>query len=180
MQNGGLTKTVSFIEADYGNTGLPASSFDVVWALDSVCHTSDKKQFLTEAFRLLKTGGRIIISDGYLTKPFSEFSTDDKTIIKKFAMGFGSLKEISIQEFLALMEEAGFSEIKFKDATKETSPDFIRLYFLCRLLYPLLSVLAKLKLISRHIPLIARTGYLYQVGMINKKIGIYGIITAKK
>ena len=59
----GMHKKVSFEQKDYTNTLYPANSFDVVWAVESVCYADDKSDFLKEAHRILKHGGRLIIAD---------------------------------------------------------------------------------------------------------------------
>ena len=44
---------VSFSVIDYLQTGFPNESFDVVWAIESVCHAEKKEDFLEEAYRVL-------------------------------------------------------------------------------------------------------------------------------
>ncbi len=53
---------------DYQDTGLPAESFDAVYAVESSCHAHgrDKALLLAEAHRLLQAGGRLVIADGFL------------------------------------------------------------------------------------------------------------------
>ena len=57
--------------ADYEHTGLPGASFDGVYALESSCyaHAANKSAFLAEAHRLLKPGARLVIADGFLSRP---------------------------------------------------------------------------------------------------------------
>jgi ubiquinone/menaquinone biosynthesis C-methylase UbiE len=54
--------------ADYEHTTYPSASFDAVYALESSCYArgANKSAFLQEAHRLLRTGGRIVIADGFL------------------------------------------------------------------------------------------------------------------
>src|SRR2546428_4999839 len=59
---------VSFSVIDYLQTGFPEESFDVVWAIESVCHAEKKEEFLKEAHRVLKKGGRIITADGFIKR----------------------------------------------------------------------------------------------------------------
>ncbi|HCC46822.1 MAG TPA: hypothetical protein DEQ38_01700 [Elusimicrobia bacterium] len=51
-----------FVSADATATGLPSSSFDLVCAFQIIEHFSDPAAFLAEIERLLKPGGRAVIS----------------------------------------------------------------------------------------------------------------------
>ena len=43
-----------FDQQDFTATKYTAESFDIIWAIESVCHASDKSKFINEAYRLLK------------------------------------------------------------------------------------------------------------------------------
>jgi MPBQ/MSBQ methyltransferase len=64
----GCGERVRIMEGDYENAILPSDSYDGVYALESSCHAhgADKGALLTEAHRLLRTGGRLVIADGFL------------------------------------------------------------------------------------------------------------------
>ncbi len=65
----GLNARVRILEGDYEDTILPRAAYDGVYALESSCHAHgpDKRALLTEAHRLLRPGGRLVIADGFLT-----------------------------------------------------------------------------------------------------------------
>ena len=72
----GLADRVQFRCTDYTASGMPDASFDGAYALESACHASgrDKADFLVEAYRLLKPGGRLVVFDGMLKRaPRSAF-----------------------------------------------------------------------------------------------------------
>ena len=64
----GCGERVRVIEGDYEDTILPRSSYDGAYALESSCHAhgADKGALLTEAHRLLRPGGRLVVADGFL------------------------------------------------------------------------------------------------------------------
>lgn len=64
----GCGERVRVIEGDYENTILPGSSYDGAYAIESSCyaHGADKGALLTEAHRLLRPGGRLVVVDGFL------------------------------------------------------------------------------------------------------------------
>jgi cyclopropane fatty-acyl-phospholipid synthase-like methyltransferase len=71
-----MHEKVSFEQKDYTNTFYAANSFDVVWAIESVCYADDKSDFLKEANRVLKPGGRLIIADFFKKKDLNHEETN--------------------------------------------------------------------------------------------------------
>ena len=116
----GLADRVGFENQDYCDTGFDSESFDVVWALESVCHCDDKRRFLDEAFRLLRPGGRLIVGDFIqLRQDLSRAQTLEMTIwLDGWAIphlaGFGQFRE--------WISEAGFVDI----AADNITPNVLR------------------------------------------------------
>jgi len=110
----------SFLVGDYTHTGFEKHSFDVVWAVESVCHASNKEDFVAEAARLLKTGGRLILADGFALK--------DHPLMDKWLKGWGVPSLETAEDFIAMLKRHGFSNIEFQDATPHVMPSAKRLY----------------------------------------------------
>lgn len=127
LKNGESAKVnslVNFQVVDYINTGFPDQSFDVVWAIESVCHAHDKALFLKEAFRLLRPSGRIVIADGFIKDKNCE-----DPLMKKWLRGWGVDSLETVSSFQNFMNECGFKNITFQDITSNVWSSAKRLYF---------------------------------------------------
>ncbi|HBF18976.1 MAG TPA: SAM-dependent methyltransferase, partial [Cryomorphaceae bacterium] len=63
----GVNDAVQFKVMDFTATSFPDESFDVIWACESVCHATEKADFINESYRLLRKGGRMVLFDFFLT-----------------------------------------------------------------------------------------------------------------
>lgn len=79
----------------------------------------NKAQVLNEAFRILKPGGRLAISDVVLTAALPESYLSDMNLYSGCISG-----AISIEEYEVLLKEAGFTKISIEP--KDESKEFIR------------------------------------------------------
>lgn len=55
-----------FLRGDFTAPALPASSFDVVWNLESVCHVARLEAYVAQLPRLLAPSGRFVCGDFFL------------------------------------------------------------------------------------------------------------------
>jgi len=93
------------------------ASVDIIISNCVVNLSPDKEKVFREAFRVLKPGGRLVISDLVATVPLpEEVRNDDEAYVKCLA---GAMQ---IDELEAMLGRAGFQEISIKtnDASRET------------------------------------------------------------
>ncbi len=59
----GLSEQIRFIHGDACVTGLPDGAADFVWGEDAWCYVLDKARLISEAVRVVKSGGTIAFTD---------------------------------------------------------------------------------------------------------------------
>ena len=116
-------KTV-FTVMNYCATSFPDKSFDIVWGCESICYADDKEQFIKEAWRLLKPGGRLVVADGFVT----DLKNNNHPIIRSWLDGWQVNYLDSPQRFQEFMNSAGFQNITFRDISKFAAHSSRRLY----------------------------------------------------
>ena len=115
---------VDFKVMNYCATNFPHESFDIVWGCESICYADDKEQFIKEAWRLLKPGGRLVVADGFVT----DFKNNDQPTIRSWLDGWQVNYLESPERFQQFMQSAGFKNISFSDISKFTIHSSRRLY----------------------------------------------------
>lgn len=118
-----LTPLVDFSAQDYCKTRFPNNFFDVVYAIESVCHANSKLTFLKEAHRILKPEGILHILDGYVArKPATH---EERSFVRDFCWAFAVPDLLTPHRMTSLMNKAGFIRIKRTDLTHRVYPTVV-------------------------------------------------------
>ena len=168
----------AFSQADYHQSGLPAGSFDVVIAIESLAHSSQKECVLREAFRVLKPGGRIAVADGFFGKPWTQLSDREQEIARNCFAGVHVPPLPERFEFEAWLSSAGFIGVEWDDRTQAILPTARRVNHLGRALMPvsrLCGVLGLRALQPSHMRAFIDQYYAFRDGL-----GVYGVYVARK
>jgi tocopherol O-methyltransferase len=122
-QQAGVSHLVNFYQMNYMQTTFAPESFDVVWGNESICYADDKNAFVQEAYRLLKPGGRLILGEGFVTKP----ENNQIPAVRKMLNGWQINYLDTPQNFLNHMQSAGFKTQQFTNITTNVMPSARRL-----------------------------------------------------
>jgi ubiquinone/menaquinone biosynthesis C-methylase UbiE len=101
----GITNT-RFIQSDLEKILLDDNIADLVISNCTINHANDKQAVWNEIYRILKKGGRFVISDIYSTGPVPDEYKNDPVAIAECWAG-----SVTREEYLKHLEAAGFSTI---------------------------------------------------------------------
>lgn len=98
---------VQFLEAELAAIPLAAGSLDLIISNCTLNHAEDKLAVWQEIHRLLKPGGRFVVSDIYATAPVPEAYRTDPTAVAECWAG-----AVVRAEYFATLEAAGFPDFR--------------------------------------------------------------------
>ena len=115
-----LATRARFACLDFARTGLPDASFDVIWAVESVCHAPDLAAFLYEARRLLRPGGRLVIADRFRSvRPTDAAGAAELNI---WYRGWALPGLATIEQLRSTALAAGFGDLLAEEVTARAWP----------------------------------------------------------
>lgn len=115
---------VEFRKGDLEDLPLPADSVDVIISNCVVNLTPDKSSALAEAFRVLKPGGRLAISDIVVDGDLSGLPVSEAQIRAGLSWAGCIAGALSVQELTRLLDEAGFAQIDIRCDHHYRTTDF--------------------------------------------------------
>ena len=104
---------VQFIKSELESLQLPTKIADLVISNCTINHASDKTAVWSEIHRILKKGGRFVVSDIYsLDYVPDEYKNDPVAVSECWA---GSIKK---DEYLKIIAEAGFVDVEILEESQ--------------------------------------------------------------
>jgi ubiquinone/menaquinone biosynthesis C-methylase UbiE len=100
-------ENVSFIGSTLEKINIEDNKADLVISNCTINHASDKQSVWNEVYRILKKGGRFVVSDIYSVTPIPEEYRSDPVAVAECWAG-----SVTRQEYLAQLSEAGFSDVR--------------------------------------------------------------------
>ena len=120
----GCGDRVRIVQGDYENASLlPSCGFDGVYALESSCHArgADKGRLLQEAHRLLRSGGRLVVCDGFLSG--RSFAGRLQHRIYRKLCDCWVIEELArLELFIARLKQLGFTDVRVERLQMRVAP----------------------------------------------------------
>lgn len=113
------TSNVEFRLGEIENLPVADSSVDVITSNCVINLSPDKRRVLVEAFRVLRPGGRLAVSDVVATAPLPEDVRNDLELYSSCIGGAATIRELE-----DILSEAGFEDIRIEP--RDESREFIR------------------------------------------------------
>ena len=104
---------VKFVRSDLEKLELPDSTADLVISNCTINHAADKTAVWSEIFRILKNGGRFVVSDIYSTTPVPEEFRNDPVAVAECWAG-----SVTREEYLETLNKAGFLSVTILEESK--------------------------------------------------------------
>lgn len=117
---------VDFVVADATANGQPDAAFDLVWVMESSHLMPDKPGLLRECARVLRPGGRLVLCDLLLHRPFELSDVFAlRSELKCLDRAFGRAKMEPISAYAGWAEAAGLVVEATADWTVQTRPTLV-------------------------------------------------------
>ena len=113
-----------FFVKDFVDADLSSNHFDAIYLMESSCYALQKQMLIREMYRVLKSGGVLVITDVFRTPvQLNPFLTN---IYDSFCKGWGISDLIDIEKFILYLEKEGFHNIVNKAITKQVTRTILR------------------------------------------------------
>ena len=106
-------ENVKFIQSELEKIELPDQTADLVISNCTINHAADKSAVWNEIYRILKKGGRFVVSDIYATSPVPEAYRNDPVAVSECWAG-----SVTRGEYLETLSAAGFQSITILEESK--------------------------------------------------------------
>ena len=100
-------QNAKILKAELESLPLRNDSVNLIISNCTINHATDKPAVWSEVYRILKKGGRFVVSDIYATQPIADEYRNDPAAVAECWAG-----SVTRAEYLTMLENAGFTDIK--------------------------------------------------------------------
>ena len=126
------TMNLSFSYGDFHSINFEDSTFNLVFELESVCHSTNPEKLLKEVYRILKKGGKFILYEGFRSSQYDKSTDLQKKMAVLIEKSMAVHKGHQIDKWLETAIKIGFKIEEKKDISYAIMPNLIRFHRLAR------------------------------------------------
>ncbi|MCU1687957.1 MAG: Ubiquinone/menaquinone biosynthesis C-methylase UbiE [Amycolatopsis sp.] len=116
-ESGDLAGRVDFRLADALDLPFPDDSFDAAFALESVIHMPDRRRVLQEISRVLRPGGRLVLTDFFERAPIPAVKLP---VVKRLLEG-SMMTTVKVENYPPMLRDVGFMFEEIVDISAHTT-----------------------------------------------------------
>jgi ubiquinone/menaquinone biosynthesis C-methylase UbiE len=124
----GVADRARFSHADATAMPFEAESFDAVLLLESIVHMPDRAQVLGEVSRVLKPGGRAVLTDFVRRGEHIEVDKETQEAVAAALWAWRAAPMVRAEEYPGFAEQAGLVIDEIEDITAQTMYTYPRTY----------------------------------------------------
>jgi ubiquinone/menaquinone biosynthesis C-methylase UbiE len=142
IHEAGLTEKIQVHIGDYHHLPFADETFDVVFFFESTGYSYDQQKLFTEAYRVLKKGGKLYIKDVFSKEP--PLSEQEQQEILEFNRVYAQYQTPCLSETVEKVLSLGFHEVTHFDLNQIMSlEEFRKAMFEYKYGFPLLTEFGK-------------------------------------
>jgi ubiquinone/menaquinone biosynthesis C-methylase UbiE len=124
----GVADQVRFRHADALSLPFPAESFDAVLALESIVHIQERARVLEQIARVLRPGGRVVLTDFVTLRPEGQESEVDRRALAHALAAWRAAPLVRAEDYPGFVDRAGLVLDEITDITERTKYTFAKTY----------------------------------------------------
>lgn len=120
-QTSGCTGSTRFLVADAQQLPLPDSSIDLAWSLECAEHVPDRSALLRECSRVLKPGGRLILTT-WCHRADRPLRRGERWLLNLIRRTYHLAEWVSAERYRSLVSEAALQNERIADWSQAVAP----------------------------------------------------------
>jgi cyclopropane fatty-acyl-phospholipid synthase-like methyltransferase len=123
-------ENTTFLLKNYIDTGYPDNFFNGAFAIESASYAPDKRAFIDEMHRIIKSNGRIAVIGAFYTDVNLNYFMKKIYDYLRKGRGVPPNADLSLKSFKKDLTDGGFKDIVVKDITKNVARSQMRSFII--------------------------------------------------
>lgn len=130
--NASELSNVRFQQGNFQELPFGPDSFDLVFVIESLCYATDMRRALSEAFRVLRPGGRFVVIDGFRKKPLEKFDSNIRLAAVLVEKAMAVPEGWVLGDWIDLAKSEGFHLVESRDVSEAIMPNLMRFHVMAK------------------------------------------------